>query len=198
MTRKEKFSKIRWTKYWSGGWSALTCSYFGEQYTASLGKQLGFAMPHTMIIAHKGQSACYMEVDQLIKFRKYLARLVIKDKKIGYFWANKLKENANRINALMEKLQQSPVNAKNYEKFIAEFYNYVGSHLFVKNVVEFLPKHLMDEMFEAFSEARVHSEKVYTNSEIYMKYVAKGIGKKEKIRPDLVLCQTKEELISYL
>ncbi|MDP3740974.1 MAG: hypothetical protein Q8R08_01445 [bacterium] len=72
MLKLSKFTKAQWVKNWSGNWSVLSCSYFGEQYTKSVARYTGTSFRHALFIFHGEHNFSYYDSKDLARLGKQL------------------------------------------------------------------------------------------------------------------------------
>ena len=76
-------------------------------------------------------------------------------------------------------------------------YDYGVYHRIVKVVVDYLPEDILKRYLDVLQEARLYAEPVYQETEKYMQYFAGEIGKKENIKPELILATNKDQFLEY-
>lgn len=183
-----------WIVQWSGGWSLLSSSYFGYEYTETIAHYLGASIPHAVLVSHNGFSTCYYAREELDAFGESLAKKVEADRTVATKWCADLKKRTDKITAVMDRVKQGNVSEGGFEEFVDALDYYVPPHAAVKRVVDYLPAGMLQELLPAFTDARLYAEKVYTESEKTMQLFAEWIAAKHGIEPQLVLCLVKEEI----
>ncbi len=126
-----------------------------------------------------------------------MADKVVKNKNFGPELCNDLKEKTDIIINIMERLKGKDLTTDKFKEFLKAFYDYVSPHIAIKKLVDFLPADILKKLLPQFSDARVYAEKVYTESEIFMRSFADVLSKKTKYPSYLLLCMMKEELEEY-
>ncbi len=189
--------RSEWVKNWAGGWSLLTCTYLGEQYTHTLWSELGTGLRHAVLLVRGGYSTCLYPKPELDSFGAGMADRVVKDNKFAKWLCSEVKKRADRITSTMHSLASRQISEKDYSRFLIDFYQYVSPHVCVKRVPDYLPQKEMQRLLPQFEAARLNSEHVYADTEKLMEEFAKQVGRKNKLAPKLVLCCTKEEIAKY-
>ncbi|MDP3742108.1 MAG: PEP-utilizing enzyme [Candidatus Micrarchaeota archaeon] len=190
-------AKVEWIVHWSGGWSLLSCSYFGHQYTETIARDLGISIKDAVLTSSDGHSACYFPRKEVDAFGNALAKKVLRDKKQARIWCSDLKQRTDRITNVMAKLKSTEMTPGLFNDFIPALYDYVPPHIAVKKVVDYLPPEVLQELLPQFTKARVYAEKVYTDSEKTMQLFSQWVSKQSGVKPQLVLCMVKEEVDKY-
>ena len=194
----ENFGSMEWKKNWAGGWSLLTCTYLGYQYTKQLKEELGSCLDVCMFISHQGYTTAYFQKSDLQRFGAFLVKQIVDDKQKALLWCDELKRRTDVILTLMKEQKEKQIGAAVYAEFIEAFYAYGVPHRAIKVSVDFLPADLLNELLPKFTEARLYAEPVYAETEIYMQFLARQISEKTGIDPELILCTTKDEFEQYL
>lgn len=191
------FASKKWKKNWDGGWSILTCSYLGYQYTKQLFEVIGISVRESLFVSHNDISACYFLDEYKKDFGVFIADKAIKKPEVILEWAQKLKSATDYVLKLIEDLKTKEASLQNFELFIAGMYEYGVSHRLIKVVVDYLPEDIFKKYLDIMSEARIYAEPVYEETEKYMRYFAKEIGQKENLKPELILATTKAQFLAY-
>jgi len=189
------FGKHDWSAHWSGGWCLLSCSYFGDQYTRSIGDVLGAKLHTAVFVSRNGRSTCYLRRDELEEFGGYLAKKVVENEGVALEWCTALKRQTDRLAQITSDLgKKEEITQKEFGEFLSAFYDYVGPHIAVKKVVDYLPQAELERLLPKFTEARLYSEKVYDISEEFTRLYSVQVGAKAGLPANLVQCMLKEEL----
>ncbi len=149
------------------------------------------------VISHNGISSAYFAAADVDNFGNQLAKIAAGDGQAIKSWCTELKAQADKILKLIKKMETKNIGQKDYADFLSAFYDYAGPHRAVKVCVDYLPPALLKKHLPSLTEARLRAEPVYSETEKLMKIMAKQIGRKEKIPPELILAQTKEEFEKY-
>ncbi|MBI4053800.1 MAG: hypothetical protein HY397_00545 [Candidatus Doudnabacteria bacterium] len=192
-----KIAKLGWIKHWVGYWALLNDFYLGWQYTFGLKKKLGQGLNLAAFVSRKGYSTAYLQMDDWRKFGNFLALKVKRNPKVVDVWCANLKLQADKILRLLGNLKSSRVNATGYRNFLRAFYDYGVPHRAVKVVVDFLPPESLKKYLKKLTEARVHAEPVYAETENFMRFTASQISKQTGILKEHVLYSTKEEFEKF-
>lgn len=150
-----EISSCDWMSYWAGNWCLLSCSYFGHQYTWKLKEVLGVGLTKTVIVSRGSYSKAFLDKADRLAFGNGLSKKVSQDKRFATGLANDLKREAKQILAAIKKLSGKDAIENNYDDFLGFFYSYVSPHVGLKNIVDYMPANLLDELLPVLSEARV-------------------------------------------
>ncbi|MFH1253704.1 MAG: PEP-utilizing enzyme [Candidatus Uhrbacteria bacterium] len=186
-----------WKKNWDGGWSVLSCAYLGYQYTKQLADVLGVSLEETIIVSHRGFSACYFLSDKKEKFGTFFAEKARVNPEIIEGWASDLKITTDKILSLIKTLMTQEATEQNFSAFIQAMFDYGVPHRIVKVAVDYLPEELLKKYLDVLTEARVYAEPVYTETENYMRYFADKLSVKLQIKPELILAMSRQQLQDY-
>ncbi|MFH1089841.1 MAG: PEP-utilizing enzyme [Candidatus Uhrbacteria bacterium] len=186
-----------WKKNWDGGWSVLSCAYLGYQYTKQLADVLGTSLEETIIVSHRGFSACYFLSDKKEKFGSFFAEKARTNPEIIEGWARDLKTTTDKILSLIKTLATQEATEQNFSAFIQAMFDYGVPHRIVKVAVDYLPEELLKQYLDVLTEARVYAEPVYTETENYMRYFVDKLSAKLQIKPELILAMSRRQLQDY-
>jgi phosphohistidine swiveling domain-containing protein len=190
------FKKSSWRSIWSGRWSLMDCSDWGELYTKD--KVIGSStfVKKAVFVINNGKSTSWIDSDESQVFSrkvlkahnnltsiKALANQFQKmtDQALPY-----IEENKNKIDEVV---------FRDYWKFIR---NYYSCHLQVKYIAESMPEKLIPKFLPPLQSSRVYGEPVFANTLVYNKFLAKWISTKTKITKDLCLYMTRQEMDQFL
>lgn len=187
-----------WISRWAGSYTFISCDYWGGQYYHSLEQHLGVHFDHTLFIHRRGTVAFYVRRDEFERLGKFLAEIAVKDRAKTKKWLEVLKHNTDVIVPIMERLQNKIPSWQEYQEFLPAFERHLAYHVFMKKTVDFLPVDKLDQLLPMFKDARVYSERVYSDTESFFRSVAKKIAAKENSNADYLTCLTKKELEDYL
>lgn len=183
---------MQWLQNWHGDWSLLSCSYFGQQYTQSIGPELGCVIPRCVLVVQAGHSACFFPKDDLDAFGGFLARRVADDSALPKKWAGQMKQAADV--SLLECQKTGRVSRERFDAVWDALYGFVGPNLAVKKVVDYLPEKLLKRHLPVLEDARVNAEPVYAKSEEFMRNTFESISKKTGVPAKWVGGCLKKEL----
>lgn len=193
-----KIQGLEWIKHWAGGWSLLSCSYFGHQYTLTIEKDLKTRLESAAFVSRRGYSVCFLAKEEVDDFGDKLAEQAVKNGGKAREWCDLLKKRTDEITKVMKKLEGKSLSENQFQEFLDAFYAYVSPHIAVKKVVDYLPPKLLGQNLPQFTEARLYSEKVYAESEKFVQDFAAIVAKKNGLKQAQVLCMLKEELAECL
>jgi len=193
-----KIRSIQWVNRWAGSYTFISCSYWGPQYHHSLKKYLGLFFDHTLFIHRKGTVSFFIAENEFRHLGEVLARKSEKNISFAKKYCSALKKNTDILLPLMEKLQKKIPTPAEYKQFFAAFDRHLAFHVFVKKTTDFLTAEALKKLMPIFQDARLYSEKIYSESEKFFRNVMKLIAKKEKYEADDLTCLTREEFENYL
>lgn len=186
-----------WLMIWAGGWSVLSCSHFGEQYTRLI--KFGgrpFASEQVMFIRH-GKSQGWARQRDRERVYKYLARQVAHNQRQVIAICHDLKRQTDIMLDFIKTNKGKEINELLYRKFWTKLTRYYYTHTKVKYIVDGLSIERLKKMLPYFQEVRLYEEPVFKRSEDFLVAMARRIGKKLSLTPELVLCAIQEEMIEY-
>jgi phosphohistidine swiveling domain-containing protein len=189
--------KREFVKHWAGKWSLLSSSYFGQYYTKDV-KSVAKNSVKVAIITSKSQySICYFDKDEIADFGNSLAAAAKKDSQLILAWCSDLKIETDSIMSLMKQLSKKQVTKTDFSKFTKALKSYSCVHMCVKKIVDYLPEDLLKELLPELESARLYSEPVYSETEIFTEIVADQIAKKNQYSRAQILCLTQHEIDDY-
>lgn len=198
MNISEQISKKGWTKRWAGSYTFISCSNYGWQYCHSMNDLFGIAFENTLHIHNKGTVSCFMPLDDLDRISKEVARQLLADPSLAEKWLDNIEKITDEILPMMAKMSESVPSWDDYAHFLDLYDAYLPNHVFMKELIDFLPTEITSGSMDKFSQARAHSEPVYSESERFLRSIADAMGEKEKIDPKFLTCMTRDELAKYL
>ena len=194
----KQIAKVDWFQRWAGSYTFISCSYWGPQYYFSLDKALKVSFRHSLFIHRKGTAAAYASSSELGEVGSRLAKKTVKDPAFAKKYCLALKKNTDILSRIMESKAGKIPSWEGYENFLAVFERHLALHVFVKYTVDFLPAATLKKLLPYFEDARLYSEKIYSQSETFFRSVAGAIAQKEKYNPQYLTCLTQKEFESYL
>jgi len=175
-----------------------SCSYWAEQYTGSLRRILGKGIETTLFICRKGTASFYIEENTFHEFGTHLSRMVTTDQSTVPRLLGRLHQNTDDIMAVMHNLTSHIPTYEEYKTFLTVFDRHLAYHNFIKKTVEFLPPDFLQTVITQFTEARIYSESVYSETEKFFRHLALTIATKERRDPESLTCLLSSELEVYL
>lgn len=191
------FQHDDWVKIWDGGWSLLSCTHFGDEYTKEIifgGKP--FQSQSIMFAAH-GRSSGWMRQTDRDRLGKHLSQEVT-DRQTAILVAKRLKTQAKDFLQFIGKHENTIATLALYEDFWQRLCVYYKEHINVKYVVDYLEPSILEKYLPIFEDARLAAETVLNRSEDFMIGFAKLLAPKTKYDYTLLLCLTKEEMKDHL
>ncbi len=195
-TNLNNIVKIDWLQRWSGSYTFISCSFWGPQYFYTLKKILGVNFRHTLFVHKKGTVSFYVKTDELHTLGKNLAKKA--DAKNLKKFSELIKRNTDLLVKLMGKKKGKIPSWSEYQQFAIPFANHLAYHGFIKETVDYLSPQKLKTLLPGFLKARKYSERIYSDSEVFFRALAKTIAKKEKRPANLLTCLTQKELENYL
>ncbi len=187
-----------WIKHWAGGWSILTSTYLGEQYTQLLKETLGHSLNLSLFVSKKGFTTCSLEKEDHHRFGTVMAEKIIQDQDKAKEWSIELKAKTDIVLKLISQLKGIRISREDYNKFIEAMLDYGSPHRAVKIAVDFLPAEILEKHLPVLSEARVYAEPVYEKTEEFMQKFAAQLSQVTNYAQELILAMTKDEIELYL
>jgi phosphohistidine swiveling domain-containing protein len=189
---------MKWIKHWAGGWSILTSTYLGEQYTRLLKETLGKALDLTLFISKKGFTVCSLEKEDHKRFGAEIAQRIVFDDNKAKEFSDELKAKTDNVLKLIKELENKRIEKSDFFRFIKAMLDYGSPHRAVKIAVDFLPEKILKKHLPILSKARVYAEPVYEQTEKFMQRFALQICKEIRYAPELILAMTKNEFEVFL
>lgn len=109
-----------------------------------------------------------------------------------------LKDNADKINSVMNKLHGNIPTWEQYQEFLFLFEKHLPFHSFMKKTVDFLDEENLKLLLPFFKDARLYTEDVYSNTERFFISIAKEISKETAYNENYLTCLTQEEFEKYI
>ncbi len=194
----EEVAKKGWIKRWAGSYTFISCSYWGYQYYSSLNRVLGTRFDHTLFIHKKGVVSFYVLADEFSALGRHLANKATADTDLAKRWLNELKTNTDHIKESMQLLGSKIPTVNEYETFLKYYERHLPYHNFMKKTVDFLEPKVLEQLLPFFTESRLYSESIYSETEQFFRSIMKKIAEAENQDPELLTCLTKEEFEAYL
>lgn len=194
----DKIVSIDWLQRWAGSYTFISCDYWGRQYYSSLMKYLEVGFSNSLFIHKKGTASFYLAKNEFEIFGKAMAEKAINDRPFMINQLETLKDNTDKINAVMEKLKGTIPTEEQYQEFLFLYEKHLPFHNFMKKTVDFLEGDNLSSLLPLFTEARLYSENVYSNTETFFRSVATAIANKTGYSADFFTCLTQEEFEKYI
>jgi len=190
--------KYQWEKYWAGNWSFSSAWCFGYYYANSIKKYMGENLRKAIVVSNHGYSYCYLDHKDRKRYGEFIGAKIGRNKIAALKFCNSLKKKADELVSLTRQLnRKKEITESDYKNFSNKFLEYAGPHVSVRHTVDFLSPDKLNELLGIFQEARLYVEKVYEETEKFIKSWAKQIGKRENLNDKLILCCTPDEMIQY-
>lgn len=193
----ERISKKGWIQRWAGSYTFISCSYWGRQYYFSLKREFKIGFPQTLFIHKKGIVSFHLPLKDYRRFGQTLANSAVKNPAMAKKYCRLLKHNSDLMMPILAEKNKIP-NWSEYEKFEIYFDRHLIYHNFVKKSIDFLPLFALKKYLHDYEDARVYSEKVFSETELFFRSIMKLIGKKEQFNSDYLTCLDQYEFESYL
>ena len=190
----DSFKANDWVKIWEGGWSFLSCSDFGYQYTKGIRFGRRPFAPQSIIFIRKGHSEGWMRQRDRDVLGNYLSGEVINNPKIVKQVSSELKKQAKDILRFIDSNENTVASLALYNEFWDRVMIYYKPHINVKYVVDYLDPSLLKKHLKDLQDARLAAESVLNRTEDFMVSFAKLLSKKSKTNYKLLLCMTRKEM----
>ncbi len=194
----QEIANIKWVKRWAGSYTFISCFYWGRQYYFELKKEFGIQFDHTLFIHKKGVVTFLMPESEFRAFGTAMVQKLQKDEAGTLKLLNTLKENSDKLTAIMKRLGNKIPTWDEYTEFLKCFSFHLPLHSFMKKTVDFLPDNLLQLFLPQFKDARVYSEHVYSDTEKFFRGVMSVIAQKEAVSSDALTCMTQQDFEAYL
>ncbi|MHB8871556.1 MAG: PEP-utilizing enzyme [Candidatus Doudnabacteria bacterium] len=193
----QKFKHDDWTKIWDGGWSILSCSDFGYEYTKGIrfGKR-PFA-PQSIIFVNSGRSSGWMRQSDRDILGSYLSKQALSNPKNIIQVCNQLKKQSKDLQAFIKKHENTIATLDLFEDFLSRVLVYYKPHINVKYVVDYLDPKFLKKYLHALEEARLAAEPVFKRTEEFLTSFAKILSKETKYNYRLIMSLTDDEIRTY-
>jgi phosphohistidine swiveling domain-containing protein len=194
-----KYKHNDWIVYFSGDkWAPIGFSSWISLYTRKpFSKGLDYFVKQAVMVWDGETTTCYIRESERKVFGKKIVEKVVNDPTYIDAICKRFYSATDFILSIYNKKRkgfeyQEYVDYNSY--FLNDYYPY---HIQVKNVVDFLPKKLLDVYLPKLESARVHAEPVFSEEVGFMKRIAKYISKKTGYKPEHVLFSLVNELTNY-
>lgn len=129
---------------------------------------------------------------------KRIAEALSKDSSAVAALCRDFKREVDQILTFIDSVWGKPITLATYQSFWEHIEKYYPLHITNKYAPDYLSAALLDSYLPLLEEARVYAEPVFKRTEEFLALIAVEIGKREGIKPELVLCTLKEEFENYL
>ena len=189
-------AKLGWLQRWSGSYTFISCSFWGPQYYRVLKQKLGINFRHTLFVHKKGTVDFYVQSQELHALGSWQAKMA--NLRTAKNYSRLIKHNTDVLVKQMYGLMHRLPSWAEYKKFLTAFENHLVYHSFIKETVDYLPANKLKSLLPYFVSGRKYSERIYSDTEVFFRAIAKNIAKKEKRDPKLLTCLTQAEFETYL
>lgn len=193
----KSFRHDDWTKIWDGGWSFLSCTHFGDEYT----KEILFGhrpfKSQSIMFSARGRSSGWMRQSDRDTLGTFLASGV-KARADAERIAGHLKQQSKDFLKFITRHEHAVATHALYTEFWARLCVYYKAHIHVKYVVDYLKPGLLKKYLPVFQSARLAAEPVLNRTEDFMRSFARQLGRRTGYSYRLLLCLTKFEVETYL
>ena len=195
----KRFRHDDWIVYFSGDkWAPLGFSSWISLYTRKpFSKQFNYFVKQAFLVWDGETTVCYIRESERKRFGEKVVKKVLKNPKYIDVICDGFRSGTDKVLSIYDKKGNdfSYEEYTNYNKsFLEDYYKF---HIQVKNVVDFLPKKLIDSYLHKLQDARLHAEPVFSRETGFIKKIANYIGNKSKYNPaDILFCLT-SELTAY-
>ncbi len=194
---EDEIKKMEWLRFYSGNFCFLTLALWGELYVHEWKKTLGKGLHTFILISHKEKGTAFFEKNDYKSLGTYLAKKATHDPNYGYAFATELKKQINVIYSVMDSLKNVTSEKEVFYAFAKALANYSPWHSCIKIMMDYLPDNLREELLPTITEARILSEKVYGDTELFLTKIAEKISVKTGYDKHLILAMLPSEIHSY-
>ncbi len=194
-----KYKQDDWIVYFSGDkWSPLGFSSWVSLYTQRpFSPEVDFFVNQAVMVWDGVTTTCYIRESERKRFGKKVVRNVMNDSAYVDFICKKFRASTDFVLSIYNKKKKSFTH-KEYADYNAYFLNnYYPYHIQIKNVVDFLPKKILDLYLPKLQAVRVHAEPVFSQETGYMRRVAKYLSKKSGYKVEHILQCLVSEVTAY-
>lgn len=189
-----------WIVQWSGSWSILSMSYWGEVYTGKpFVSEIDQCIQHTVMIWRGGKSDAFWRASEKADFGKKFNALV--KSSTGYLdeLSVETKKAADQFLDYEIRFFGTDINLDQFREF-QRILNKVYYPLHIQNKigVDYLDQKILAKYFFQIEETREYITPVFDRSEKFMIELAKIHAKKTSLDYKLILSSTGQEFEDYL
>ncbi len=192
--KPQDIKKTTWKNIWAGDWNMLDVSDWGEYYLTSLKIGSRPFLNKAVFVIKNGKSSCWVDEDYLAETCKALVKIYSNKKQIEKLAENLKKYVDGALASMRGKIQADKETYNNYREAIRKYY---VPHVHVKYVIDGLSEKQRKVFLPILQEARVYAEPVFAQTLVFDRKFAKELSKKVKIKPELLLSLTRDELNNY-
>jgi phosphohistidine swiveling domain-containing protein len=183
--------EANWKNIWAGDWNLLDCSDWGEHYLSTLKVNNRPFLDTVAFVIKNGKSSCWVDSAKLQKSAEKLVQIYSSKKKIQHL-SELLKFRVDLAMRVMAT--KGGINQKVYNSYRQSIRDYYVPHFYIKYIVDSLPEKKRAEFLPILQKARVYAESVFAETLKFDRKLAKVLSNKTRIKPELLLCLTKDEL----
>jgi phosphoenolpyruvate synthase/pyruvate phosphate dikinase len=192
--KSEDIKKYNWKNIWAGDWNLLDVSDWGEHYLGSLKIGKRPFLDKVVFVIKNGKSSCWVDEDYLKKSCETLSKIYTNKKQIQELAGN-LKHSVDKaLKVMRTKFTANKETYNDYRKAIREYY---VPHVHVKYVIDGFSEKQRKDFLPILQEARVYAEPVFAETLKFDSELVRQLSKKEKIKSELLLSLTRDELNLY-
>jgi len=188
-----------WFAYSSGdAWAPLGYSSWVGFYTRKpFAQGLDYFLTQTIMVWDGVASTCYVRESERERFGKKVVAKVKRNPAYIDTICNGFRSGTDCILSLYRKRKKA-FTYQEYEDYITSFLtDYYQYHIQVKNVVDCLPKKLLDIHLPKLEAARLYAEPVFSREVGYVKRIAQCISTQCGYKPEHALFIFHNELVAY-
>lgn len=198
MMKIKDFKFDDWINQFSGNWSILTCSYWGNLYSRRpFTKEVAKCINPNIIILKKSTCWGYWRESERKSFAGKVRQLFISDKTYIAWLCHRAESRADNFLSLVKKYYNSDIGLKQYLQFQQAITDYYPYHIIIKVVADYLTEELLKKYAARLESARLYAEPVFSQSEKFMVALATIHGKKTGYKPELILACVRDEFHRY-
>jgi len=191
--------KGKWQKNWVGNWGMVFCSWYGDIYTNTFGRDLGKRLETTILHYNSKTAINFIHANELGEICAYFADKIKEDEGAANLWCRQLRERTDKIMGLMDAFEgKGDFTLKDYRALSSAVHLHIPPNFAIKKVIDYLPQNLLRRHLHDFQEARLYCEPVYNRVESTLRELLGVIGKREGVDVNLLHCLLDFEMEKYL
>ena len=159
---------------------------------------MNYFVKQAIMVWDGATTTCYIRESERKCFGEKVVKKVINDPAYIDVLTQGFRSGADFVLSLYKKEKSKNITYEEYADYNAYFLNsYYPYHIQVKNVVDFLPKNLLESYLPKLEAARIHAEPVFSQEVGFTSNVAEYISKKSGYKVEHILYSLVDEITSY-
>jgi phosphohistidine swiveling domain-containing protein len=192
-----EFPRDSWIRLWSGRWSVLFTSLYGEMYTSALRRLIGEKFDDIVMVCEEKSRSVFLREAELQRVCGSLAK-EFESEKDAVDWSNRVIRETDSILALCAKMKaRDDFSGADYETLVSATFSHIAPNFVIKKVSDYLPREKLDAFLPHFSRARAYTEPVYNEVDEVLKKIAAAAARKAGLSEEFSALLTHEDLRRY-